>query len=246
MRWLIGSQPTIIKEHTCTLIQIGVGHLQKVQDRQATRDTTYPVYISEPLVIASLSGLFDNDAWSKRKEWFTNYLNLHTTKQGFGYAFEDAMLFVVMESFGGKYIALGDVFHFSDTSPLKSREVTLVSLMRMDDGEIFTSNVEWHSRSSPRLGFKAGNHEDVVRFFTNPCGITFLFPDTRMGPDLIFFVKDKETGELMMVVVQIKATLNVSWLVALQSITPDFFYSMIVRVSFLITYCRTDILMQCM
>jgi len=70
---------------------------------------------------------------------------------------------------------------------------------------------------------------DVLTFFDNPDGNVFLFPDNYMGPDLFCFVQDtKEMKELILLAVQAKVSPNLTsktWISALNSITPDFFYT---------------------
>jgi hypothetical protein len=53
-----------------------------------------------------------------------------------------------------------------------------------------------------------------------------------MGPDLICFGKDEETGELILLTLQGKTTPRLSadqWRKAIDSVTPAFFYTMQVR-----------------
>jgi hypothetical protein len=244
MRWVIGSQPIIVEDHMHDLIDLGVGHLETVHDESFDPNVNYPVYISEPLMIVSLSLLFDKYPWTQRKSWMSNCMSIAPTKSAFGDVFEETVLFVIMEKFGGKFTALGDVFRFGQSSSLGSREVTLVSLMHMTDSNMSCCDVSWHSGSSHRFGFKAYSPEDVLEFFRDPSGVPFLFPHVCMGPDLIGFLKDKKTQELIILLLQAKArpALDAStWLSALQSVNPDFFYTMIVRAMCFVSYCRTNL-----
>jgi hypothetical protein len=233
MRWVIGSQPIILRQDMRDLIDLGVGHLKTVHDEQADDQPNYPVYINEPIVIASLSSSFEKHVWTNRKAWISNYLGVFPSKASFGDAFVEAILFVMMDKFGGKSTALGDVFRFGKSSSLGLRKVTLVSLMRIGD-IMKCCDVSWNSGSSPRLGFKANSPEEVLRFFRDPLGIAFLFPDIHMGPDMIGFFRDTKTQELIIFLIQAKARPvldSKSWLSAIQSVNPDFFYTMIVRVA---------------
>jgi hypothetical protein len=82
------------------------------------------------------------------------------------------------------------------------------------------------SGSSDRLGFKATSPADVLNFLNNPDGKCFLFPDNHMGPDILFFLQDEETKELILVTLQAKITQCLdarAWGSALDSITLQFF-----------------------
>ena len=60
-------------------------------------------------------------------------MTIAPTKSTFG--FEEAMVFLMIEKFGGKFTRLGDVFNFGSLSSLRSRKVTLVLLKFVDDNE---------------------------------------------------------------------------------------------------------------
>jgi len=108
--------------------------------------------------------------------------------------------------FGGKECALSDAF---DTDqPWGSRKVTLVSLKRGSDGQMWSFLVSWDSGSSDRLCYKASDPKDVVKFLNNPDGKCFLFPDDHMGPDLSCFVQDVVTKELVFLCLQSKISVQ--------------------------------------
>jgi hypothetical protein len=248
MRWTIGSQPIPVDGHMHEFIDLGVGHLKTVHGEEFDPNINHPVYISEPLVILSLSSTFEKQTWTKRSSWMSRCMSTAPTKSAFGDIFEETMLFVLMEKFGGKFTALGDVFRFGESSSLKEREVTLVSLMRMADDSVSCHEASWQSGCSDRFGFKARSPEDAIAYFKDPKGIAFLFPDIHMGPDLIAFFKDKKTQELIILLLQAKARPKLdskTWLGALESITPDFFYTMIVGVIHFTSHYSTDPLLSC-
>ena len=243
MRWIIGSQPILVEDHMRELIDLGVGHLQTVNGEQFDPDVNLPVYISEPLVILSLSSIFEKQTRTRRSSWMSICMSTAPTKSAFGDVFEETMLFVLMEKFGGKFTALGDIFHFGQSSSLEEREVTLVSLMRMADDTLSCREASWRSGCSDRFGFKARSPEDVTAYFRDPRGMAFLFPDVHMGPDLIAFFQDKKTQELIILLLQAKTRPKLdstTWLGALESITPDFFYTMIVGVIHFASHYSTD------
>ncbi len=77
------------------------------------------------------------------------------------------------------------------------------------------------------MGFKTASPKDVLEFLNNPDGKCFLFPDTYMGPDLMRFLQDEETKELILVAVQARfifPSLTASdWLSAIETV--EFFYT---------------------
>ena len=230
MQWRIGSQTTSfpVKGNVHELIALGIGHLQEVESSRTLDPTkNYPVYLCEPLVVLYLSSVFDKYPHTKTGEWIAEAFRTARDPQSGGIIFEEAVLLVLLEKLGGKSCALSDVFH--SNQPWGSRKVTLVSLKRTADDSMQCCPVSWTSGGSDRLGFKAGSPKDVLEFLNNPDGKCFLFPDTHMGPDLMCFLQDEETKELILVAVQAKfifPSLTVSdWLSALETVTPDFFYT---------------------
>jgi hypothetical protein len=183
------------------------------------------------LVVLSLGSLFEDVSWANRQEGMTRSLRLAPNTAALGNSFEEVALVVLMDAFGGKFTPLSNVFECDDE--LGSRRVTLVSLKREADGTMHSHSVSWKSGTSDRFGFKATSPEEVLHFFDNPDGKTFLFPDTRMGPDLFCVVQDEETKELILLSLQAKVSPKVSaetWISALNSVTPDFFYTFMVGV----------------
>ena len=133
---------------------------------------------------------------------------------------------MLVQMFGGKSRPLSDVFRCNQ--PWGSRKVSLVSLKCRGDGEMQCCSVSWNSGPSDCLGYKASFPADVLAFFDNPNGKTFLFPDGHMGPDLLFFLQDEDSGELILIGLQAKfreSLDNTTWLSALNLITPQFFYT---------------------
>ena len=113
--------------------------------------------------------------------------------------------------------------------PWGSRKVNLVSLKRTVDGSMQYCPVSWTFGSSDRLGYKAALPKNVLAFMNNPNGRCFIFPDNHMGPVLLFFLQDVEINELILGGLRSKLVsphLDLSgWREALNSVTPDFFYT---------------------
>ena len=208
------------------IVALGIGHVGNVEPSQTLEPTKhYPVYLLEPLVVLYLSSVFDKHPWTTKQAWFVHAWRTARNTSSLGFIFEEVVLLVLLQWFGGNICPLSDIFHCNQ--PWGSRKVTLVSLKRMVDGSMQCFPVSWTSGSSDRLGFKATSPTDVLNFLDNPDGKCFIFPDNHMGPDLLCFLQDDETKELILVVLQAKISLSLSvtaWLSALDSITPQFFY----------------------
>jgi hypothetical protein len=246
MQWVIGSQPSYIipiKGHMRQAVELGVGHLKLVASEAFQADENYPVYIDEPLVVLSLMRSFEEHEWTRRLTWLQHLLFSAPTKSSVGFIFEEMTMMLLMEKFGGKFTTLGDVFNFHSSAPLKSREVALVSLTRMPDGVMSPSEASWTSGSSDRFGLKAQSVEDVLAFFADPKGKCFLFPHNHMGPDVICFLKDKETSELIILLLEARARATLdqrTWDKSIQTVTPMFFYTTTVRVRHFTSYLIAD------
>ncbi|KAF8309783.1 hypothetical protein F5887DRAFT_1091838 [Amanita rubescens] len=231
MRWTLGSELTSISidRNIHDIIELGVGFLDQMPGIYAfDLEVTHPVYISEPLVVLSLSSLFEKHDWTTRKNWMVKSFRNALKPLSLGFVVENALLLVLMEVFGGKSSLLSDVCRCS--TELGSRKLTLVSLKRVAGGELQSCPVSWNSGSSDRLGLKAQSPEDVLKFLENPDGKAFLFPDNHMGADLLCFLQTEETKELILAAFQSKVTpdLNLgTWKKAINSVTPKFFYTVV-------------------
>jgi hypothetical protein len=231
MRWTLGSQTTSIpiERNMNDIIAAGIGFLDQMESNQPfDPDLNYPVYISEPLVVLSLSSLFEKQSWTTKQTWMVKSLRNAPNSSSLGFILEVALL---MEIFGGKFSPLADAFHCS--SSLGSRKATLVSLKGGTDGVLQSYPVSWNAGNSDRLGFKAKCPADVLSFLNNPDGTAFLFPDTHMGPDLMCFLQDEKTKELIILALQGKRShLDArTWQNAIISVTPQFFYTMVVSLT---------------
>lgn len=237
MRWRIGSQPTTIRIEgdIHQTIELGIGHLGLIKpDQRLEAEHKYFAYLCEPMAVLYLSSVFAKDpdfvkhpettTWSL--SWLTSATLTARNNSSLGFVFEEAVLMIVLQMFGGEPRALSDAFHTD--KPWGSRKVILVSLKRNADGQMDCCPVSWREGSSDRLGFKATSPAQVIEFLNNPNGKCFLFPDTHMGPDLLWFFQDWETKELILVNGQRKLseTLTPAQMQrALQTVDPEFFYT---------------------
>jgi hypothetical protein len=241
MRWTIGSQATSIpiENQMHAVIAFGIGRLVESRPKEVTDSNdnlNYPVYIDEPLAILYLRSLFGKRS---SKEWITDSLSTVRNRSSLGYIFEEIVLMILLDKFGDKLTALGDIFQFPKASTMISRKVKLVSLRRGADDVVQSLPVSWTRGSSDRIGFKAENPSDVLEFFADPRGKTALFPDTHCGPDLMCFFQDEKTKELICAALQMKVHCQLKpemWLKALESVTPVFFYTVVVHSTALNSY----------
>jgi len=172
--------------------------------------------------------LFKHHSWTARKSWINNAIHNAHNNASLRFVFA---LFVLMELFGGKFSTLGNAFHCDES--LEQRRVTLVSLKAGADGVLQSYPVSWNTGMSDHIGFKARSPADVLAFWNDPDGKEFVFPDTNMGPDLMFFLQDETTKKLINGAEKIKSqrTLDVeTWHNAVISTMPQFFYTEVVRI----------------
>ena len=243
MQWTLGNQATSIpiKHDMHDIIASGIGFLDETTSIwDFEPDVNYPAYISEPLVVLSLRSLFAKQSWTTRQTWMIKSLGNPGNNSSLGFVVEEAALFVLMEIFGGKFKAFADAFHCNRS--FGSRKVTLVSLKRGPDGVMHSCPVSWNTGSSDCFGLKAGSPADVLAFLHNPDGKAFLFPDTQMRPDLLCFLQDEETKELIFLALQARVSPNPdaqTWQSALDSLTPQFFYTVVVGIKTFVVPNRT-------
>ena len=248
LRWRIRSQGTsiAIENDMHMLIALSVSHLNHVlSQNDFDIKNNYPMFIDEPLIVLALSTLFKEYPWTTRQKWITDSLSTGRNKSTLSYIFEEVALVVLVDNFGGRFKALSDIFHFPRSSTLASRKVMLVSLKQ--ETPVWTcSPVSWNEGSSDCFGIKAENPTDVLRFLRDPDGKAFLFPDNNMGPDLICFLQDEETMELIIVALhsKVKGVMDAkTWTKAVNSMTPEFFYTVVVRFS---AFAVTSLIVICL
>ncbi|KAF8521635.1 hypothetical protein BU17DRAFT_45640, partial [Hysterangium stoloniferum] len=75
---------------------------------------------------------------------------------------------------------------------------------------------------------EAESPADVLAFLHDPDGMAFLFPDIHMGLDLLCFLQDEETMELIILALQAKVSPTLKahiWQRVITSVMPEFFYT---------------------
>jgi hypothetical protein len=228
----MGSQPSVVEVHNAMhkLIALGVGRLKHLPPTgQFDPDRNYPVYIDEPLIILALNSILEKEEDKKRWTWIKNEISMSRNASSLGYIYEEFVPLLLLERFGGKYTALGDVFDLADSS-LRSTRVTLVALRR-SDGVMQFNKVSWKQGSSDRLIFKADCPAQVLEFIHDPKGVAFLNPDFHMHPDTLAFFQEETTEEIILFAGQDKVgKMNAqAWQAALDSVNVQLFYTQMVQ-----------------
>ena len=240
MRWRIGGQLTTItiEGDIHQTIASGIGHLAKIKPDQNfyTKDK-YFAYLCEPLVVLYLSTIFARRRKAMHLSWISDATRTSRNSSSLGFTFEEAVLMIILQMFGGNPCPLSDAFHTDQ--PWGSRKVILVALKRRVDGQMQSFPVLWMSGSSDRLGFKATSPAQVIEFLNNPDGKCFLFPNNHMGPDLSCFLQDWETKELILANFQGKLSETLTpatWQRCLETVNLNFFYTVNVCAEHLFLY----------
>jgi hypothetical protein len=138
----------------------------------------------------------DIDRHSKRKNGFEAYLAFHLRK-----VFETAP-------------ALDTVFTFRSDFAKRGRTdlawqheyFELVTVVATEDGKNpHVSMVTPSCGSSSNVSFLPDSGEEVLEWLsTNKDQFTFCFPPESFGPDLLFFLRSKQSGKLLLVMMQAK------------------------------------------
>jgi hypothetical protein len=245
-RWRMASQPTTlpVEHHMHETVALGVGSLAQMDlTHRLDPGTNLPVYLSEPLVVLHLSTAFETYQRTRKQEWIADSFRTVRSSTALGEIFEEATAMVLLDMFGGKPRALSDAFHCDQ--PWGSRKVTLVALTRTADDRVQCSPASWTSGGSDRWGYKAASPADVLEFFKNPNGKAFLFPDSHMGPDVMCFLRDEASEELILVGLQAKSGVSINaqtWMSALDSVMPQFFYTAnVCIISEFVFFCSSSI-----
>lgn len=230
-RWMMAGELSHITrdDEMHKLIDLGVGQLRTLEGtRKDNISQNFSVYIGEPLIILYLSTRFQEQGWTTRWECFSHAILSAPSRPAIGFLFEEVIMYLLMDVFGGKSIPLEKVFHFPEGSPLGGRNVELVAGRQVGLDSMSVAKTSWLTGSSDGFGFKAKSTADALAFLRDPKGKPFLFPDNYMGPDLLCLLRDTESEELMVLLVQAKVQKQLdtkTWMKALESINPEYFYT---------------------
>jgi hypothetical protein len=197
-RWFLQRRPLTLEETQSQWVELGFARFLSVGS---------PPVIDEPLVMMAAAKQLLDQGWFKRIS--REALDAEQpTVAGFKY---EIFLAVYLLGVFTDSVSLNDVFEFSNEAPewAHKKGVKLVASV-IRDGEKKWATVSWCG--SPQvlpassLGRPAKSWEDVVAWFEHP-STPLLFPDTLMGPDIIFFVQ-LASGDIICVVLQAKLYKN--------------------------------------
>jgi hypothetical protein len=164
--------------------------------------------IDEPLYVVAAESWLHQQAEFSTFQWRISGLDSHSTSlNGF-----EAYLAFYMRHIFEKPQRLDTLFTFRQDFAKRSDmvwksqdfELVVVSKGVYDDG-IRVSTVTPSGGPSDNICLRAASENDVLDWLaTNKKQFVFCFPTTNMGPDIMFFIRSKETQKLLLVVLQAK------------------------------------------
>jgi hypothetical protein len=137
----------------------------------------------------------DIERHSKRKNSFEAYLAFHLRK-----------VFETSPELDAVFTFRDDFARRMDSIPWQHEQFELVTVVATADRNNPRISVVTPScGSSSNIGFLADSGEEVLEWIsTNKYRFTFCFPQALFGPDLLFFVRSKVSGGLLLVAIQAK------------------------------------------
>ena len=192
---------------------------------KTSSDVTQTV-LDEPIAILAALNWMNQTASLSHFEFLRRDVGKH------GNGFENYFAFYVRCFFGAPK-KLTELFKFrSDFNGIidwKSEEFELVTVSRPQGiGQPSISVVTPDSGPSSNISFRAATGEDILSWMsTNEGQFTFCLPPIHFGPDLLFFLRSKISGKLLLVMVQCKNYLDVTLddlLTGVRTVTPDWLW----------------------
>ena len=181
--------------------------------------------IDEPLAI--LAAIQSVDRKYSMFDWLRCDIENHATRRN---GYEGYLAFYLRHVFE-KPNKLDTIFSFrQDFAGLawSQHKFELVTVVNAKSNEPQVSVVTPGSGPSPRVGFSPNLGEEVVEWLSlNKSHTPFCFPPEVLGPDLLFFVRSQESGELLLVMVQGKQHEKVTretLMEGVRTVTPSWFY----------------------
>lgn len=187
--------------------------------------------IDEPLaILAAVHWLNQNAKFSMFNCLRRDIHNHSARKNGF-----EAYLAFYMRSVFEKGRELDAIFTFRDDFARRgdltwrSEKFELVTVVQTADSDKpDISVIEPSCGPSSNVGFSAQSAENVLDWMSaNNDRFTFCFPPNDFGPDLLFFVRSKESDKLLLVMVQAKKYDSVekeTLIQGIRTVTPSWFW----------------------
>ena len=210
-------------EERATFVEYGFARTVTMTNSRATQTV-----LDEPIAILAALNWVNQTASLSHLEYLRHDLGKHSNK---GNGFENYLAFFVRRFFEVPQ-RLTELFKFrSDFDKInwKSEEFELVTVSRpLGSGQPHVSIVTSDSGPSSNIGFRAEKGEDILSWIsTNKTQITFCLPPKHFGPDLLFFLRSKVSGKLLLVMAQCKNYSEVSLkdlIVGVRTVTPDWLW----------------------
>lgn len=211
-------------EERATFVEYGFARTVTKTQSKATQTV-----LDEPIAILAALNWANQSASLSQSEWLRHDIGKHSNT---GNGFENYFAFYVRNFFEAPK-RLTELFKFrSDfdkTIDWKSEEFELVTVSRQrDSGGPLVSIITPDSGPSSNLGFRAEKGEDVLSWIsTNEDQFTFCLPPNNFGPDLLFFLRSKVSGKLLLVMVQCKNHSEVkldNLIAGVRAVTPDWLW----------------------
>lgn len=191
--------------------------------------------IDEPLVIMAAWNWLEMNGHFSLLQLLQLEVGKHATRKN---GFEAYLTFYIRKVFESKTTRLNDIFIFR--SDFARREDSDLSWQK-DEFELVTvstpagtdqqkiSIVTPSCGPSSNVGFLAQTDDAVLNWISeNKESYAFCFPTEFTGPDILFYLRSKATGELLLVAMQAKNYQDVdkqTLVQGVQSVTPPFWKS---------------------
>ena len=211
-------------EERATFVEYGFARTVTITTSRATQTV-----LDEPIAILAALNWVNQTASLSHSEYLRHDLGKHSNK---GNGFENYLAFYVRRFFEVPR-RLTELLKFrSDFDKIidwKSEEFELVTVSRpCSSGQPHISIVRPGSGPSSNIGFRAAEGEDVLSWIsTNEGQITFCLPPKHFGPDLLFFLRSKVSGKLLLVMAQCKNYSQVplnDLILGVRTVTPDWLW----------------------
>ena len=189
--------------------------------------------IDEPLAIMAISNWLYEEGRFSLLDCLRRELGKHAPRKN---GFQAYLAFYIHKVFE-KASRLNDVFSFrgdfarrqGSDLPWQSEEFELVTVSSpVGTGEQQTSVVAPLRGPSSNVGFLAKTDDEVLNWASeNQNRYAFCFPTETAGPDIFFYLRNKSTGELLLVAMQAKFYQDVdsaTLVDGVRTVTPSLFW----------------------
>ena len=197
----IYSLQSFATEVRATFVEYGFARTVTMPTCRATRTV-----LDEPIAILAALNWVNQTASLSHSEYLWHDLGKHSNM---GNGFENYLTFYIRRFFEVPRRLTELLKFWSDFDKIidwKSEEFELVTVSQpCSSGQPHISIVTPDSGPSSNIGFRAAKGEDVLSWISmNKGQIMFCLPPKHFGPDLLFFLRSKVSGKLLLVMVQCK------------------------------------------